>query len=96
MMHKEDELFEGSDMDNAESKAEEEFEEATPQTPACVAAVRPEEKKTKRTHPSDISPMLMFGHHKGEAFQNATEADPQYYFWGASQSKPGIFLRSYL
>ena len=40
--------------------------------------------------------MLMFGHHKGEIFQNATEADPQYYFWGANQSKPGIFLKLYL
>ncbi len=40
--------------------------------------------------------MLMLGRHKGESFESATEADPQYYFWGASQSKPGVFLKVYL
>ncbi len=40
--------------------------------------------------------MVMFGQHKSESYQNATEADPQYYFWGEQQSKPGIRLWSYL
>ena len=45
---------------------------------------------------NDISPMLIFGHHKGYTYQQATEASPQYYFWGEQQSKPRVFLTSYL
>ncbi len=95
MMHRAVELVDSSDMDDAESARGGEFEGAHAcaiEPPAC-SDVAP----TKRQqHNGDISPMLMLGHHNGKTFQNATEADPQYYFWGANQSKPGIFLKVYL
>ncbi len=82
MMHKTFEFVDSSDMGDAESKAEDEFEEAAPQSPACAAAILPERKTTlkREQSKSDISPMLMFGQHRGETYKNAIEADPQYYF----------------
>ena len=82
MMHRAVELVDSSDMDDGESARGEECEEApacATEAPVCTDAAPPK----RQQHKSEISPILMFGHHKGEIFPNATEADPQYYFWGS-------------
>ena len=40
-------------------------------------------------------PRFSFGQYNGEKFSVITEEEPSYYFWAASQRRPGITLQKY-